>query len=311
MPSDLVPNQDQAPIQVHGRYGADLPFSKGLMATSILATGIETGTAHSIAAGIEKHLHEMKRREVHAEELADLAQQAIARRAGDDAANRFRAWRRAMHSGRPVVICLGGAPGVGKSTIATRLALRLGINRVVPSDAVREVLRTVVPRTVLPELHVSTYETVEGDPAIGCSLTSFLRQSHAVASACAAVATRLVSERRSVLLEGAHLLPGKVRKHLAEQGSDAIVLEMLLVIEEEDDHRRQLTSRMHAEPGRDGHRHLEHLTVIRLLQGELSKRAREVGVSEHNIGHPEDLTQRIVDQVVAEIDQASTYTEAI
>ncbi len=311
MPSDLALKHDEKLIYVRGRRGGDLPFSKGLMATSILATGIETGTAHMIAAGIQKILRQSGLNEVDADELATLAEQAIEERAGTDAANRYRAWRRAKRIGRPIVVCLGGAPGVGKSTVATRLALRLGINRVVPSDAVREVLRTVVPQTVLPELHVSTYETVEADPAIGCSLTSFLRQSHAVGSACAAIASRLTAERRHVLLEGVHVLPGKVRNHLEQQGSDAIVVEVLLTIDQEDTHREQLTSRLHQEPGRNGQRHLEHLPVIRLLQEELRKRARKTGVAEHDIGHPEDLTQRVVDQIITQIDAKHTLTKVI
>ncbi len=311
MPSDLALKHSEKLIYVRGRRGGDLPFSKGLMATSILATGMETGTAHMIAAGIEKRLRQEKRREVDADELAALAEQAIEVQAGKDAANRYRAWRRVKRVGRPIVVCLGGAPGVGKSTVATRLALRLGINRVVPSDAVREVLRTVVPQTVLPELHVSTYETVEGDPAIGCSLTSFLRQSHAVGSACAAIASRLTAERRHVLLEGAHVLPGKVRDHLEQHGSDAIVVEVLLTIDQEDTHREQLTTRLSREPDRDGQRHLKHLPVIRLLQEELRKRAHKAGVAEHDIRHPEDLTQRVVDLIIAQIDATKTLPKAI
>ena len=58
--------------------------------------------------------------------------------------------RSAGGPGRPVVIVLGGAPGSGKSTLATNLAVRLDITRVVTTDAMREVLRVVVPATVLP-----------------------------------------------------------------------------------------------------------------------------------------------------------------
>ena len=44
----------------------------------------------------------------------------------------------------PVVILIGGATGVGKSTIATQLAARLGIVRVVATDAIREVMRAML-----------------------------------------------------------------------------------------------------------------------------------------------------------------------
>lgn len=302
MPSDLAIDRNHTLIQVRDRSGVDLPFSKGLMATSILATGLETGRAHAIAADIEKTLRTRQTREIGADELAGLAMQAIERAAGREAAERYSAWRRAKRAGCPIVVALGGAPGVGKSTIATRLALRLGINRVVPTDAVREVLRTVVPDTVLPELHVSTYESIERNGEADLSLTSFRRQAHAVLSASVAVAARLTSERRSVILEGAHLLPGEVRRHLAERGSDAIVIELLMTVTHEEAHRDHLTRRWHTEPARGGQRHLEHLPVIRRVQDELRRLAQAAHVAEHDIAHPEDLTQRIVDQVVREID---------
>jgi 2-phosphoglycerate kinase len=309
MPSDLTIDRNDALIQVRDRRGDDLPFSKGLMATSILATGLETGRAHAIAADIEKMLRNRQTREICADELANLAMQAIERAAGREAAERYSAWRRAKRAGCPIVVVLGGAPGVGKSTIATRLALRLGINRVVPTDAVREVLRTVVPDTVLPELHVSTYESIERSGEADMSLTSFRRQAHAVLSASVAVAARLTSERRSVILEGAHLLPGEVRRHLAERGSDAIVIELLMTVRHEEAHRDHLTRRLHTEPSRDGQRHLEHLPVIRRLQEELRRLAQAADVAEHDVAHPEDLTQRIVDQVVREIDLRSATTK--
>ncbi len=309
MPTDLAIDRHGTLIRVRDRRGMDLPFSKGLMATSILATGLETGRAHAIAADIGAALRQDQTREIGADALASLAMQSIERAAGDEAAQRYSAWRRAKRTGCPIVVALGGAPGVGKSTIATRLALRLGINRVVPTDAVREVLRTVVPDTVLPELHVSTYESIAGNGEADMSLASFRRQAHAVLSASVAVAARLTSERRSIILEGAHLLPGEVRHHLAERGSDAIVVELLMTVAHEEVHRDHLTRRLHTEPARAGQRHLKHLSVIRRLQDQLRSLAQAANVAEHDVAHPEDLTQRVVDQVVCEIDLRRTNTK--
>lgn len=311
MPSDLAIQREDPLILVRDREGVDLPFSKGLMATSLLATGLETGRAHGIAARIESDLREQNIRELPTDELARRAVQAIERSAGREVADRYEAWRRAKRAGRPLVICLGGAPGVGKSTIATRLALRLGISRVVPGDAIREVLRTVVPDTVLPELHVSTYETVPVNGEGASSLASFRRQAQAVVSACAAVAARLTSERRSVILEGVHLLPGEITRQLQERGSDAIIVELLLTVDDADDHREHLSRRLHLEPGRDGQRPLQNLPVIRRVQEELRRLARLAGVGEHDIEHPEDLTQRIVDQIVLQIDTSSCRQEVV
>jgi hypothetical protein len=91
MPSDLAIDKTGILVQVRDRRGVDLPFSKGLMATSILATGIETGLAYAIAADIERELRRFETHEVGADELAELATRAIERSAGEEAAERYRA----------------------------------------------------------------------------------------------------------------------------------------------------------------------------------------------------------------------------
>ena len=58
----------------------------------------------------------------------------------------------------PLVILIGGATGVGKSTIATQLAARLGIVRVVATDAIREVMRSMFSPELMPSLHTSSFQ---------------------------------------------------------------------------------------------------------------------------------------------------------
>ena len=117
MPSDLYIDHRQRLIQVRDRAGIDLPFSKGIMATSILATGLETLDAHRIAAEIDRELRQRGVDEIAADELTELAAEAIDRGAGGEAAERYSAWRRAKRAGHPLIVCLAGAAGVGKSTI--------------------------------------------------------------------------------------------------------------------------------------------------------------------------------------------------
>ena len=94
-------------------------------------------------------------------------------------ARRYLAWRAAKRSPRPIVVLIGGATGVGKSTVATKLAARLGITRVIPTDTVREVMRTFMPAMQAPELHSSSFEVGGG---AGQLIDGFLRQSRSVAA---------------------------------------------------------------------------------------------------------------------------------
>ena len=51
-----------------------------------------------------------------------------------------------------------GDRGSGKSTIATQLAARLGIVRVVATDAIREVMRSMLSPELMPTLHTSSFQ---------------------------------------------------------------------------------------------------------------------------------------------------------
>lgn len=301
MPTDLGPDHESKIIDVLDRAGTGLPFSKGLMATSVLATGLRTEQAYAIAAEIQQRLMERPAQIIDADELAALAVRTIEDLAGAAAAERYRSWRRAKRTGRSVIIALTGAPGVGKSTLATRLAVRLGITRVVTTDTIREVLRSIIPRTVLPELHISTYETTQthpGDPPLG----AFHRQSRAVSAATVPVAMRLASEHTSAIIEGVHLMPGFLRQALAEHPDRPIVVEMVAVLHSIETHRAHLVRRTHREPTRDGQRHLRNLERIRDLQGLLVEQANAADVPIYDIAQAHDLTQRIVDEVVARIE---------
>ncbi len=299
MPTDLATNPADG-ILVRDRAGVGLPFSRGLMATSILATGLETNRAYSIAADVYRQLQDRGLREISADDLADMAARAVASSAGRDVAARYLAWRQVKREGRPIIIAMSGASGVGKSTFATRLAVRLGITRVVTTDTIREVLRTVIPTTVLPELHASTFESADSDPQ-----ASFRRQARAVCAASAAVARRLATERRSAIIEGAHVVPGALTTELSSHPSAPVVVELLLTLPDESLHRALLTRRFKNEPQRQGRRHLDNLPKIRMLQESLRNDASQAGVPELDVSAPEELAQGIVDHVVRAVRESA------
>lgn len=301
MPTDLAPHGSSQRIEVRDRAGTGLPFSKGLMATSILVTGLRTEQAYAIAAEIQQRLLARQIDEIDADDLAEMARDTIEVNAGSEAADRYSCWRRAKRTGRPVIVVLAGAPGVGKSTLATRLAVRLGITRVVTTDTIREVLRSVIPESVLPELHKSTYETTETHP--GDSPTgAFHRQARAVSAATCQVAKRLANEHTSAVIEGVHLLPGMLRAELADHPVKPIVVEMTAVVMDENHHRAQLVRRAHSEPERDGQRHLSRFDRIRDLQSILVDQSCSSDVPVYDIASSHDLTQRVVDEVATKID---------
>ena len=71
-------------------------------------------------------------------------------------ANLYKLASRIDELDRPVIIYLAGASGTGKSVMSTFLAGRLGINKITGTDTIREIMRLVFNRDLLPSLHKSS-----------------------------------------------------------------------------------------------------------------------------------------------------------
>lgn len=290
-------SSDSALLLVQNRQGISLPFSIELLANSLLVTGIQPPDAYAIASRLGTSLRLEGHLEIDSDRVAQRAADLMEALIGPAAAARYRAWRRFRHLGRPLVLCLLGAPGVGKAQMATSLAARLGIHRVLPTEAVREILRTVVGKALMPELHLPAHEAVTSasDP-FG---NGFLRQAQAVSAAAAAVAERSVAEGRNVLLVGAHLVPGGMRDELRQRGSSAVVVEVLLTLADERQHRARLLRRVRSDPAMPGVRHVQHFGAVRALQDKLAEFARSNGVVAHDVASELVLVDWVVDRALA------------
>lgn len=261
-------------IVLKGQGG--LPYSKGLMAQSLSASGVAPERAYEVARALEARLGEAGLDEIPVAELRELAAEVLREREGDQAAQRFLDWEDLDRLDRPLVVLLGGAPGVGKSTLATLLAGRVGITRVIATDAIRHVIRAFFSEALMPAVHYSSFEAgAVLDPAPGMEgdrdIAGYLRQVESVRTGAAAILERALQEGSSMILEGVHLVPGSVPAQLGEQ---CVLVEAVVAIEEEDVHRSHFALRGGSRPA---DRYLDRFEQIRKLQGYLVERAQETG----------------------------------
>jgi 2-phosphoglycerate kinase len=258
---------------VKSDYG--LPYSKGLMAQSIMATALPPERAFALAAEIERRLTGTA--EVEVEHLRTVAEEVLAEE-GEQVVKRFRQWWRLRRLDRPLLVLIGGVTGVGKSTVATQLAGRLGITRVIATDQLRQVVRAFFSHDFMPAVHHSSFDVATalrtyGDDESG-TVAGFLRQAHDLAPGIDALVQRAVSEGTPIVLEGVHLLPEIPDPNLRRQ---AIDVRVLLTVRDADAHRRHFHARGSTTPRRPD-RYLEAFERIRVLQDYLIERAEREGL---------------------------------
>jgi 2-phosphoglycerate kinase len=257
-----------------------LPYSKGLMASSIMATGLAPARAFHVAERIEERLHEQGVPAITKAELSELAKEVLVAEVGQRYADSFAKWQVVNRIDRPIIILIGGATGVGKSTVATQLAARLGITRIIPTDAIREVMRSMFSEELMPTLHTSSFDAVHlvrhplprnADPVI----IGYREQAAAVAVGAQALIRRAVAENTDLILEGAHLVPGFVDP---AEFTDAFLVQFIIAVDDPEAHRSHFLARAHENRHRPSDRYLDFFDNIRTIQRYVKSLALERNV---------------------------------
>jgi len=266
-------------ITITGR-GRGLPFSKGILSQSLLAAAIEPNDAFDVARDIERDLVRRGAREVDRLELRALAFEALGRRMGDEAARRYLVWRKYQDPDRPVIILLGGAAGVGKTSLALEVAHRLGIGRMLSTDSIRQIMRLMLSPAIAPAIHGSSYDAHRLLPSDRMSVDSviggFREQAATVAVGIRASLERAVNENASLVMDGVSIVPGLVDLEAFSETADVIFLVVGTLDEEAFSNR--FAARAAETQYRPPHRYLENLDSILKIQDHFLELAERFGV---------------------------------
>jgi 2-phosphoglycerate kinase len=274
-----------------------LPYSKGLMARSLVVAGAGIESAYVLAARLELDLALTGGGAVDVERLEELAVEVLGEAEGMLVVSRLRRLAALQALEAPIVLLVGGATGTGKSTVATEVAHRLGITRVTSTDCIRQTLRAYFPPSRMPSVHFSSFEAggETGRPEEG-----FLEQTRHVLVGVEAAIGRAMTEGWSMVIEGVHLVPGLVPAAI----DGALLVNAVLRVESAETHRTRFYVRDASTGGVRGmEKYLGQLDEIRVLQDFIVERAEHHGVPVIESSSVEGAAAAVLELVLSSAEQ--------
>jgi 2-phosphoglycerate kinase len=284
--------------------GGDEPYSKGLMARGLMRVGVSAVRAYEIARRVEQDLVARKEDTVTMGRIEELAVEVLGEGEGEKTAGRLQRYRDLEELDIPIIVLIGGATGTGKSTVATEVAYRLGINRVTSTDFVRQTLRAFFSPEFMPSIHYSSFEAGKGlrsaeEEEVDPLLHGFLDQTRNVLVGVNAAIERSLAEGWSTVLEGVHLVPGMIQPI-----ENALVVQCVLAIDSEEAHASHFWIRDIASDGaRSLDKYLERLSDIRYLQDYIVERAQREDVPVIRNTDREGATSAVMELVLSAADR--------
>jgi len=269
-------------IVVHSQGGVASAFSRGRHIRFMQASGVRLDDAERITTMFYEQLLAAGIKSIGSTELAYLSYLCLQYELGSQAARQYLAWSEYLRSNRPLLLLICGAVGSGKSSISTEIAHRLDIVRTQSTDMLREVMRTMMPKKLLPVLHSSSFDAWKTIPLQDKKNRSkdlliadgYRSQAELLSVACEAVLLRAIRENSPIILEGVHAYPELIQRLPGK--SDAILVHVTLAVLDKHDLRSRLRGRGVVAPLRQARRYLGKFDSIWRLQSFL------IAEAEHN-----------------------------
>ncbi len=266
-------------IMITSAEGGAVPFSRSQHRLCIESSGLSSDESTLITMNIYNNLLNKGFSEISNSELGRMTYQLLLSEMGIKVAERYLVWSDFLHSGRPLLLFIGGTAGVGKSTIATEVGHRFGIVRTQSTDMLREVMRMMTPQRLSAVLHASSYNAWKVQPNIRADeqmteqllISGYLQQAELLSVACDAIINRAVTEKVSLIMEGVHIHPGMLEK--IPQDDSIIIAPIMLSVLKAGKLKEHIKGRSKEVPERRSKRYLEHFDEIWELQSYLIAQA--------------------------------------
>jgi 2-phosphoglycerate kinase len=269
-------------------------FSRGLFANSMTRAGVDPEIAYAIAVQIKDGFVNEGTFEVDTDTLMESAYENL-KAVDQKAAERFLLWNKIRTLRDPMIVLIGGASGVGTTTIAAEVAHRMGIRHVIGTDVIREVMRKVLPEELFPALFVSSFEagqTLASYEQEDREIHGFIQHCEKVVVGVEAIIDRALKEGINVVVEGTHIVPGLLRQEYLKMGNVSMVV---LGIGDLLTHKGRFHARSHDTKQRTVGKYMKNFGTIRAIHDYMVEQARRFDVPIIEDVDMEETTNQIME----------------
>jgi 2-phosphoglycerate kinase len=312
-PGSLAEHQPPIPLPPRILVGTGpedfASFSKGRLSQGLLAASINPSDAYEVAREIHQKLLLDGREQVTHSELTRLSHAALLQRFGPHTAERYLVWRQHQNPKKPVIILLGGTAGVGKTSLGLEVAHRLGISRVLSTDAIRNIMRITLSPELMPAIHASSFEAYKSLPLLGQwedpVVVGFSAQAWVVSVGVRAMLDRAVEENVSMVLDGVSLLPGLIDLDAYRDSAHVIFLAVARL--DEDALRSHFKTREAKQKLRSSERYAENFEAILKIQEYFLKLADRYDIPIVDNATIDNSVLLVIRHVVEAVREASGF----
>lgn len=262
--------------QIFIRDKTEFLFSRGILAKKLELLGFSLPEGYEVSIKVFNEMLILGEGTVERSKYEEIVYDCISQNYNEGLAQKYMQIEKWKRSNIPLWILIAGAIGVGKSTLATKIASELGIQHIIGTDVVRDILRKILSADVMPELHAPSYIAYKTLRPIYSSrfeevILGFENHSKFVNIGIEAALSRAEKEQVSVVVEGEHLIPAFFDETLLDKNN---VLYLTIAVTDVEVHKENISAQYtqekedlltHFAEIRKIHDHLVHETQIRKL----------------------------------------------
>lgn len=279
--------------------GKRYPFSKGILASSLEITGLSIDEIYEIVKDVDAGLKDED--EIPSKEIKEMVRSKLLDRGLTKEEKFYRITRKLRYLEKPLLIMIGGGAGVGKSTLSAELGHRLDITRIIGSDTIREIIRTMVSRELVPTLYESTFSSdkkVKAPFVKERLIYGFDQQVSVVSTGIKAVIDRGVKEGLNTIVNGVHVVPGYLDMN---ERDDCFVFQYILDVPDPEEHAKRFETRAEGSH-RDPDRYIAKMDKIKKIQKYINQQGKDHGAKILTNKNMESTIRQIMEDIITEME---------